>query len=166
MKTRYPASTIARSRPDANRPDGKVIRSWRNTPPQRPPAISENVYTSGGFAKLSAGTHHAKPSSTISSPVRLSGRTRDAYSPVPTKLQITIGPSTAQATSASSRSLASTTATVAAPATSAARTMARVRPAVIGGSSPDRRGQASRAETDAGAARFSPAARAADAQNG
>ena len=37
-----------------------------------------NVYTSGEFEKLSAERNHAKPSSTISTPVRLSGRRRQA----------------------------------------------------------------------------------------
>ena len=168
VKMRYPASTIARSRPDAIRPDGKVIRSWRNTPPQRPPATSANVYTSGGFAKLSAGTHHAKPSSTISAPgaaLRPDARgvqpgadeapdhDRPEHRPGDLGVLAVAGEHQRRPWPRRHRS--------------AARTMARIRPAVIGGSSPDRRAQASRAATRCGCCALAARPRARqNAQNG
>ncbi len=55
-----------------------------------------DVYTSGTFDRLTAERNHAKPSSTMSMPVRLSGRRLHAYRPVPTKLHPTAGPKIAQ----------------------------------------------------------------------
>src|SRR5215207_488300 len=76
-------------------------------------------------------------------PVRLSGRRRQAYRPVPMKLQPTAGPKIAQTALASLWSLASTIATTPAPAASAARTTARLPAAVMSGSLPRIRTRAS-----------------------
>ena len=69
----------------------------------------------------------------MSAPIRLSGRRRHAYSPVPMKLQPTAGPKTAQTASGSWWSLASTRAITPAPAARAASTMAPIRPTVMPG---------------------------------
>src|SRR4051794_20060576 len=103
----------------------------RNTPPQNPPKTSAKVYGSAAFANASAARHHANPSATRSAPMRLSGRWRQAYRPVPTKLQMTIGPHTAHARSASARSLPRTSATTPAPHRAATSTTTRVRVAVM-----------------------------------
>ena len=70
--------TSARSQPGASRPDGKAMTSCRKTPPHSPPMTNATEYSSREFAKASAERNHAKPSSTISAPVRLSGRRRQA----------------------------------------------------------------------------------------
>ena len=87
--------------------------------------------TSGAFAASSVETYQAKPSGTISAPVRLSGRRRHAYSPVPTKLQPTTGSNTALRTRKSTWSLARMTAPT--PSRPPARPKATIqaRPAVI-----------------------------------
>ena len=74
---------------------------WRSTPPHSPAHASPTVYGSGALACSSMEKNQAKPSATISIPIRLSGRRRHAYRPVPTKLQPTTGPKIAHATSAS-----------------------------------------------------------------
>ena len=89
--------------------------SCRNTPPHSPPSTYPSEYTSGALEKFSAARNHAKPSRTISAPVRLSGRRRHAYSPTPMKLQATAGPKTAHTVFAFWWSLASTSATTPAP---------------------------------------------------
>jgi hypothetical protein len=43
-------------------------------------------------------TNHAKPSSIISAPIRISGLRSQTYRPVPMKLQPTAGPKIAHAT--------------------------------------------------------------------
>ena len=101
----------------------------RKNPPQSPPVTSASVWTKAEFDASSVNSHHAKPSPTISAPIRLSGRARHAYSPVPTKLHSTAGPKIAQTVLASWWSLVSATAIVTPPATRAAsttRTRARV----------------------------------------
>jgi hypothetical protein len=52
--------------------------SCRKTPPHSPPSTNANEYTSGESEKFSAERNQAKPSRTISAPVRLSGRRRQA----------------------------------------------------------------------------------------
>src|SRR4051812_48623396 len=64
-------------------------------------------------------------------PVRLSGRRRSAKSPVPTKLQPTIGPKIAQTTLPVAWSLRAISAAAARPQTSAARATATVRRALM-----------------------------------
>ena len=54
------------------------MMSCRKTPPHSPPSTNASEYTSGESAKFRAERNHAKPSSTINSPVRLSGRRRQA----------------------------------------------------------------------------------------
>ena len=70
--------TSVRSRPGPSRPDGKAMMRCRKTPPHSPPMMNATEYGSRAFAKASAERNHAKPSSTISAPVRLSGRRRQA----------------------------------------------------------------------------------------
>ena len=53
------------------------------------------------FADSSVDDSHAKPSSTISMPVRFAGSRRQAYRPVPMKPQPTAGPKIANAALAS-----------------------------------------------------------------
>jgi hypothetical protein len=97
----YPASASFRSIGDVSRPDGKLRPRCRNTPPHSPPATMANVWTSGESAAWSVNRNHAKPSSTMRAPVRLSGHRRAAYSPVPMKLQPTSGAKSAHTTLAS-----------------------------------------------------------------
>ena len=86
--------------------------------------------TSGAFAASSADTYQAKPIATSSTPVRLSGRRRHAYSPVPTKHQPTSGSNTALRTRKSTWSLARMTAPTPTPAAKAAKATIQARPAV------------------------------------
>ena len=94
----------------------------------------------GEFADSSVEWNHAKPSSTMSAPVRLSGRRREAYRPVPMKLHPTAGPMKLHPTAgpkiahtnfASWWSLARTSATTPAPLASAAKTTPSTRVRVI-----------------------------------
>jgi hypothetical protein len=103
------------------------MTSCRNTPPHRPPTINPSEYSSGASDRPITETNHAKPSSTISAPVRLSGRRRSAYRPVPMKLHPTAGPKIAQTALASWWSLERIRTTAAAPHTTAATTMPRMR---------------------------------------
>ena len=50
----------------------------RNTPPQRPAVKEATVKRSGAFEKAREAKNHVNPSTTISAPVRLSGRRRCA----------------------------------------------------------------------------------------
>ena len=89
------------------------------------------MYSNGEFAKTKPATHQAKPNSTISMPVRLSGCRRRASRPVPTKFHATSGPKTAQTALASWWSLAITSTATIAPHASAATTTARMRASVM-----------------------------------
>jgi hypothetical protein len=70
--------TSARSRPGASRPDGKAMTRCRKIPPHSPPMTNAAEYSTRELAKVSPERNHAKPISTISAPVRLSGRRRQA----------------------------------------------------------------------------------------
>ena len=85
------------------------------------------MWTGGEFDDCSVNRNQAKPSRIISTPIRLSGRRRHAYRPMPMKLQPTAGPKMAHTAGLSTWSLASATAAATAPASSAAITMAMVR---------------------------------------
>ena len=100
-------------------------------PPQSPPMTDPDVYTSGTFDRLTAERNHAKPNSTMSMPVRLSGRLRQAYRPVPTNAHPTAGPKIAQTTCGSWWSLVSASAPTPTPQTRAASTTRRMRLGVI-----------------------------------
>ena len=130
-KIRYPAITSLRSIPGSSQPVGKLKPRCRNTAPNRPPVTSPIVYTSGEFAASIAARSQAKPIATISAPVRLSGRRRQAYRPVPMKIHPTAGWNTAHTGFVSTWSLASISATTPPPAASAATTTARIPAAVM-----------------------------------
>ena len=93
-----------------------------------------NVNTSGASEAYSGPRNHANPASTISRPNRDSGRRRQAYSPVPTKLHPTTGPNTAQTSGSVKCSLARTSSTSPTPQSRAAAAMASVRRAVMSAS--------------------------------
>jgi hypothetical protein len=103
----------------------------RNTAPNRPPVTSPTVYTSGEFETSSAARSQAKPIATISAPVRLSGRRRQAYRPVPMKIHPTAGWNTAHTGFVSTWSLVSTSAITAPPARRPATTTTLIRAAVM-----------------------------------
>ena len=77
-KITYPVAMILRSREERARPVGNVSPRCRNTLPHNPPATWEIVYARSPLAASRQYTNHAKPSSTMSAPVRLCGRRRHA----------------------------------------------------------------------------------------
>jgi hypothetical protein len=83
------------------------------------------VNGSRALAASSAYTNHANPSSTISAPTRLSGRRRQANTPVPTKLRPTAGANTAHTALALRWSLTTSSHATPAPASAAATISAR-----------------------------------------
>jgi hypothetical protein len=89
------------------------------------------VNTSGASAAQSGPRNHAKPTRTISNPKRDSGRRRQAYRPVPTKLHPTTGPKTAHMVGSGRCSLPRTSSTSPTPQSRAAAAMASVRRAVM-----------------------------------
>ena len=92
-------------------------------PPQRAEHDPEREQPRVRRRRPSGASSHAKPSRIIKAPNRDSGRRRDAYRPVPTKLHPTTGPNTAQTARSAMWSLLSTSAHAASPASSAAPAM-------------------------------------------
>jgi hypothetical protein len=73
-----------RSVRSSSRPLGKLRPMCRKMLPHSAPVICEIVNSSAELADSSWNRNHANPSSTMSMPMRLSGKRRHAYRPVAT----------------------------------------------------------------------------------
>ena len=89
------------------------------------------VKTSGASDAYNGPRNQAKPTRTMSSPKRDSGRRRHAYRPAPTKLHPTTGPNTTHTSGSEKCSLLRTSSTSPTPQSRAAAAMASVRRAVM-----------------------------------
>ena len=97
-------------------PSGSSAPRCRKMAPHRPPSDQPDGVDQARVRRLSVNRNHAKPSRIMSAPIRLSGRRRHAYRPVPMKLQPTAGPKTAHTALRSWWSLASSSAITTPPA--------------------------------------------------